>query len=99
MVGRLCGGWGRASVLLVALALFTAPAMSLAHAIEHHGAVDSADCGTCRWSKNSAGLVVDTPSLGFAVTVEVACPSEPAVPQVQLGVLAVHTRGPPPPHT
>ncbi len=96
MRGRRIGIISRLLVLLFAVAVFAAPAIGIAHSFEHHGAIDSVDCGTCLWSKNAAGTVIEAPSLDFFAIVRTVRAAAPASPDLQLEVSELHSRGPPP---
>ena len=96
MRGRRIGIFSRLVVLLFAVAVFAAPVIGIAHSYEHHGAIDSVDCGTCHWSKNAAGTVIEAPGLDFFAIARTVRAMAPASPDLRLEVSELHTRGPPP---
>jgi hypothetical protein len=85
----------RLLALLFAGAILVAPVVGIAHAIEHQGAVDSVDCGTCHWSKNITATTSAAPAIGIATTVEVVRAAAPRQPNLHPQVSEQHTRGPP----
>lgn len=96
----MCKSWSeltaRLFVVLLAGAIFVAPVVGAAHAAQHQGAVDSADCGICHWSKNAAAPISVAPALGIIATVEVVN-DEPRQPILPLQVSEPQSRGPPTP--
>ncbi len=92
---RRIGILSRLVVLLFAGAVLAAPAIGIAHSFEHHGAIDSVDCGTCHWSKNAAGTVIGAPALGFVAIVRMVDATAPASPDLRIEFSELHSRGPP----
>lgn len=89
------GAPSRLLALLFACAVLVAPIAGLAHAIEHQGSFDSADCGTCHWFKNTVATTAKTPAIGVAISVEIVRVTAPKQPNLRLQVSELHTRGPP----
>ncbi len=85
----------RALVAVFTCAVLVAPLVGIAHAAEHHTAAESVDCGTCHWSKNVAGTVIEAPTLAVVATVEVACVAGSTEPDLRFWASDFHTRGPP----
>ncbi len=85
----------RALVTVLTCAVLGAPLVGIAHAVDHHGAAESVDCGTCQWSKNVTGTVVEVPALSFVAITEVAPVTVVTEPDLRLRVSELHTRGPP----
>ncbi len=81
--------------ILLAGAILLAPVVSIAHSIEHHGTIDSADCGTCHWSKSAIGTLADSPSVGFFAVAKALAAAVAPEPWLCPALSSIHSRGPP----
>lgn len=85
----------RLMMILLAGAILVAPLVSIVHSIEHHGTIDSPDCGTCQWSKHVIGTISDSPSLGFSAVAEGVAAATAIELHLAPRISSQHTRGPP----
>lgn len=85
----------RLIMILLAGAILVAPLVSIVHSVEHHGTIDSPDCGTCQWSKQAVGTISASLSFGFFAVAEGVAEAMAIELHLAPRISSQHSRGPP----